>query len=318
MIEQFYNAMKEALPREGRVMLCQFRGDPNSDIKGKWRASVLNDVSMIDEKANVYLCVSAMKKNERGEYRRRKENFAGGILLMIDDLGTGKGAKFPMSTIDCLPPTALIETSPDNFQAVYFFDKLVTDMAKFEALIRAFINKEFLGKDTGMAGVNRVFRPPAGVNGKPKYGGWNVRLAEWNPLNMYTVEQIATAFNLELRTAGPRVPKGATVNKPENIRHFIATRAELRAAGMLKKDAADMAGWADVKCPWTHEHTGSMDNGAAIRIPDADNSWFGAFRCHHGACDGRGWRELTEWLAQSHEEVLEMVNDEAGEWRDYR
>lgn len=318
MIEAFFNAMKEALPPEGRIMLCQFRGDPNSDIKGKWRARVLNNVSMIDEKANVYLCVSAMKKNDRNEFRRRKENFAGGLLLMIDDLGTGKGAKFPMSTIDAAPPTALIETSPDNFQAVYIFDKLVTDMAKFEALIRAFINKEFLGKDTGMAGVNRVFRPPAGVNAKPKYGGWNVRMESWHPERRYSIEALAAAFGLELKTAGPRVPKGATVNKAENIRHFISVRAELRAAGMLKKDEADMAGWMDMKCPWNHEHSGEMDNGAAMRIPDADNSWFGAFKCHHGSCETRGWRELTEWLSEAQEEILEMVNDEAGGWDEYR
>jgi hypothetical protein len=317
MIEQFANLMKEALPPEGRVMLCQFRGDPNADIKGKWRARILNNVSMIDEKANVYLCVSAMKKNARGEFRRRKENFAGGILLMIDDIGRGKGSKFGMEILEPLQPTALIETSPDNFQAVYFFDKLVTDMNKFEALIRAFINKEFLGKDTGMAGVNRVFRPPAGINGKPKYGGWEVRLAEWNPLKTYSVEQICEAFNLELKTTGPRVPKGATANKAENIRAFIDVRAALRAARLMKKTEADMAGWADMKCPWTHEHTGAMDNGAAIRIPDADNSWFGAFKCHHGACQKRGWRELTEWLAEEQEAVLEMINGEAGEWNEY-
>ena len=318
MIEKFFNAMKETLPPEGRIMLCQFRGDPNSDIKGKWRARVLNSPKTIDEKANVYLCVSAMKKNSRDEFRRRKENFAGGLLLMIDDLGEGKGAKFPLSTIDAAPPTALIETSPGNFQAIYVFKELVTDMAKFEALIRAFINAQFLGKDTGMAGVNRVFRPPIGINGKPKHGGWSVRCTSWHPERRYTVEELASAFKLELHTAGPRIPTGATVNKSENIRAFIAVRAALRAAGMLKKDEADMAGWTDMRCPWTDEHSGAMDNGAAIRIPDADNSWFGAFKCHHGSCEQRGWRELTEWLAESQEEILEMINDEAGDWDEYK
>ncbi len=318
MIEKFFNAMKETLPEGGEIMMCAFRGDPNSDIKGKWRATVLSSTKLIDNRANVYLCVSAMKKNARNEYRRRKENFAGGLLLMIDDLGTGKGAKFPMSTIDPAPPTALIETSPDNFQAVYLFKELETDMTKFEALIRAFINKEFLGKDTGMAGVNRVFRPPAGVNGKPKYGGWNVRMTEWNPGNRYSIEDLAAAFNLELKMAGPKVPTGATANKSENIRHFISVRAALRSAGMMKREEADMAGWTDMKCPWTDEHTGAMDNGAAMRIPDADNGWFGAFKCHHGSCEKRGWRELTEWLAESHEEILEMINAEAGEFNEYK
>lgn len=317
MIKEFVAAMRQLVPEDARIMLCQFRGDPNADIKGKWRAYVLNDTAMIDESANVYLCVSAMKRNERGEFRRRKENFAGGLLLMIDDLGTGPAAKFPMSTIDAAPPTALVETSPDNYQAIYLFDKLVTDMAKFEALIKAFIDAQFLGKDTGMAGVNRVFRPPAGINGKPKHGGWRVRLAEWHPERRYSVDDLAKAFNLDLHRAGPRIPRGATADKPENIRAFIQVRAALRSAGMLKKEEADMAGWMDVQCPWVHQHTGGADNGAAIRLPDAENAWFGAFKCHHGNCEQKGWRELTQWLAEEQEDLLSMINRTAKEWENY-
>lgn len=314
MIGQFLDALKELAPDDSRVMGCWFRGDPNRDIKGKWRAHVVNSMQILDEGANLYFCVSAMKKNARGEYRRRKENFAGGLLLMIDDIGTGAGAKFPMSILDPAPPTLLVETSPDNYQAIYLFDKPETDMAKFEALIRAFIKKEFLGKDTGMAGVNRVFRPPFGVNGKPKYGGWNVRGVDWKPERRYTVEDLAEAFKLDLRMAGPRVPKGATVNKADNIRAFISVRAALRGAGLMKREAADMAGWTDMICPWTDEHTGGVDNGAAIRIPDEDNSYYGAFKCHHGSCEHRGWRHLTEWLADEQEELLGLINATAPDW----
>lgn len=317
-MKEFFESMRSMCDDHRRIMLCQFRGDPNGDQRGKWRARVLNDCSMIDDRANVYLCVSAMKKNARGEFRRRKENFAGGLLLMIDDLGTGAGAKFPMSTIDALKPTALIETSPDNFQAVYLFKERCDDIAKFEALIASFIERQFLGNDTGMAGVNRVFRPPAGVNGKPKYGGWSVRLAEWSPMARYSIEEIAEAFGLNLARRGPRVPRGATADKAENIRAFVAVRKAMRAAGMVKKDRTDMAGWADVYCPWTHEHTGAVDNGAAIRIPHEDNAWFGGFRCHHASCQGRGWKELTEWLSNEQEAVLERVNETAMRFEDYQ
>lgn len=317
MIEEFTEAMQDLCPHGSRVMYCSFRGNPEADIKGKWRARVLNRVDCLDELANIYVCVSAMKKNARGEYRRRKDNFAGGLLLMIDDLGHGPAAKFPMSTIEHVAPTALIETSPDNYQAIYMFDEPEENMARFEALIRAFIDKEFLGQDTGMAGVNRVFRPPYGVNGKPKHGGWKVRCAEWHPNRRYDVASLAEAFRLDLRTAGPRVPRGATANKADNIRAFVSVRAHLREAGMLKKDEADLAGWTDVRCPWMDEHTGGVDNGAAIRLPDADNAWYGAFKCFHGSCDGRGWRELTEWLAEEHEELLHYINLSAGDAGDY-
>jgi hypothetical protein len=322
MIDEFLNAMLREVPEDARVMMCQFRGDPNEDIKGKWRAYVVKDASIIDNRCNVYFCVSAMKKNARNEFRRRKENFAGGLLLMIDDIGTGAGAKFGFDTISAAPPTAMIETSPDNFQAIYLFDKLVEDMATFEALIRAFIDAQFLGKDTGMAGVNRVFRPPAGINGKPKHERdgepWSVRMTEWHPDRRYSVEQLADAFGLELKRKVPRIPRGATADKAANIRAFVDVRNALREAGMIKRDAPDMAGWSDVRCPWTHEHTGQKDNGAALRLPDADNQWYGGFKCHHGSCDGRGWRELTQWLAEEQADVLEMTNKYALKWDDIR
>lgn len=322
--DEFYWAMRKFVPEDARIMTCQFRGDPNSDIYGKWRAKVLNNPNIIDEMANVYLCVSAMRKNSRGEFRRRKENFAGGLLLMIDDIGTGQGAKFPMSVIEPLPPTAMVETSPDNFQAFYFFDSLVEDMEKFDALIRSFIERQFLGNDTGQAGVNRVFRPPAGINGKPKYYDeqgkpWRVRMTEWHPERRYSVEQIAEAFKLSLVRKNPRIkdPNLLSAQKGQRIKFFVEVRAQLRAAGMLKREEADYSGWIPVVCPWTHDHTGGVDNGAAIRLPEAENEWNGAFRCHHGHCDGKGWRELTDWLAAEQADVLEMINASAGAFRQY-
>lgn len=315
--DAFLAAMKQNVPEEARIMLCQFRGSPTDDIKGKWRAYVLNSAEQIDPKANVYLCVSAMQRNARGEFRRRKENFAGGLLLMIDDLGTGAAAKFPMSTLDPLPPTALVETSPANYQAIYLFDKLVTDEGLFTRLIRAFIAKQFLGNDPGMAGVNRVFRPPIGVNGKPKHDGWCVRLADWHPERRYSPDDLVQAFGLKLEPPGRKIPRGATINKSEAIRAFVGVRQSLRSAGMLKRQHSDQGGWQDMVCPWTHEHTGGVDNGAALSEPSEENGWTGAFKCHHGSCQERHWRDLTDWLSEEQAEFLDLVNANAKDWRTY-
>lgn len=309
MINEFINEMYKFVPDDARVMLCQFRGDPQDDQYQKWRAKVMRNPSLIDENANVYFCVSAMRQNERGEFRRRKENFAGGILLMIDDIGTGKGAKFPMETIEALEPTCLIETSPDNYQAVYFFDSLVTDMDEFDALIRAFIEKKFLGTDTGQAGINRVFRPPIGVNGKKKYDGHKVNAATWKPENRYSVQEIIDAFGLSLKKAVRKPPVITKTEYLERIDRFESTYAVLNGAGMLKQTEPDMSGWMQIRCPFIDGHTDMKDNGAAIRLPDAENGYNGAFRCHHGHCAENGWRELTDWLDEQNAELIEMIND---------
>ena len=316
MIQEFLREMHKNIPKGSCVMYCQFRGDPNAEQRGKWRSRPLTKLSDLDDKANVYLTVSAMKQDENGRIRRRKENFAAGLLLMIDDLGDGPGAKFPLSIIDKLEPTCLIETSPDNFQAIYMFDHPVENQKTFDRLIKAFIEKEFLGGDPGMAGVNRVFRPPIGVNDKPKYGGWTVKgnSPKWS--NRYSVEEIAKAFDLDM-TPSRRVPHGATVSKPDNIRAFIDTRRVIRSAGMLKSEEPNADGWIDIRCPWTEEHTGGVDNGAAIREPAEENDWYGAFRCHHGHSDGKGWKELTQWLNDQIEEVLASINKNAPEWEEF-
>jgi hypothetical protein len=312
LMKDFLAEMYRYAPEGSVVMACQFRGDPNDDIKGKWVARPVSKVSSFDDGANVYLAVSSMHKNERGEYRRRKENFAAGLLLMIDDIGTGPGSKFPLSLISNAAPTAMIETSPNNFQAVYMFSHAVTDAAQFEALVNGFIAKQFLGRDTGMAGINRVFRPPYGVNGKRKYNGHIVRAAEWNPLKRYHITDLAAAFGINLdEQTRYRAPRGATLGKAEGIKAFVAARQVLRDSGMLKRDEPDMAGWQDVICPWTENHTGGVNNGAGIREPAEENAWAGAFRCHHGSCEGKGWAALTDWISEHQEVITDSINRSA-------
>jgi hypothetical protein len=311
IIDEFIAEMHRFVPSDSRVLGCQFRGDPNADIYSKWRAKVIKNSGLIDEGANVYLCVSAMKRNAKGEFRRRKDNFAGGILLMIDDIGTGLGAKFPMSIIDALEPTCLVETSPDNYQATYFFDSLITDIEEFDALIRAFIEQQFLGNDTGQAGVNRVFRPPAGVNGKPKYGGFKVNAHSWKPELRYSIAEVADAFGLELKR---RVRRQRVITKEEYVSRIDAfehATNQLEDAGMIKQSEPDLSGWFQMVCPWTDNHTDRADNGAAIRMPDEDNGFFGGFRCHHGHCADKGWRDLTDWLDEQNAEILDKINENA-------
>ena len=308
---EFVRAMARFVPDDARLMFCQFRGDPYADVKGKWVAHVLSPHTRVDVRSNVYMCVSAMRRNAKGEFRRRKENFAGGLLLMIDDLGDGPGAKFPLGLIEALAPTALVETSPDNFQAIYMFDRLVEDIKVFDALIRAFIEKAFLSDDPGMAGVNRVFRPPIGINGKPKYGGdFNVRLAKFEPSARYSVDDICRAFGLELvlHHGLPRDERMTDGHRAERMDAYFEVHEALSSAGMLKVDAPDAADWMEIRCPWVDNHTNAVDNGAAIRLPNEENAWYGGFRCHHGNCAGKGWRELTQWLAEEQAEILELIN----------
>lgn len=305
----FVREMYRYVPEDLRILKMQFRGDPAVD--GNWWARPLaRNAAVIDDQANVYFTCAAFR-NKEGTWRRRKDQFGGGVLLMIDDLGTGPGSKFPLSKIDELPPTALIETSPENFQAIYMFDRLVTDQVEFNALINAFIRGKFLDQDTGMKGVARVFRPPFGVNGKSKYGGWRVQLAKWAPERRYSVKEIVEAFGLDMHPEPPPRLKDIHPRVSDTrIDNFELVVEELQRRGKVR-GRRQRCDWLDIYCPWEADHSGGDRSGAAIAFPNKENQWFGGFRCHHGHCEDKGWSDLTDWLAAECSAAVDAINRSA-------
>jgi len=233
--------------------------------------------------------------------------------LMIDDVGDGKGSKFPLSTLSALQPTCLVETSPGNFQATYFFDHLLDDLEAFDALIRAFIEKKFLGSDTGQAGVNRVFRPPVGINGKEKYARdgkpWQVKLAQWTPERRYSVDEIVKAFGLDLRPEPQRRHRNVHNNVASaRVDDFEVVWDELQRLEMVRGNVSH-TDWQGIYCPWEDEHSDGDRTGAAIAFPNSENDWYGGFRCHHGHGDRKyTLRDLTDWLSDEHAAVLDEIN----------
>jgi hypothetical protein len=307
------------MPADQRAILCGFLGDPNDRLKNAWRPRPWRpgrDVP-IERDENAYVCVATFCRRADGSYRRRKENFAAAHALMVDDVGT----KVPAALIDALAPSALVETSPNNLQAWYFFGEPARNRDDFTRLVQSFIDAQLLGADPGMAGCTRVGRLPGFVNGKAKYGGaYPTRLVTLDADRRYTLDEISLAFGL--RVARPRpvsqrqamelaLRQRGTPQQfiDERTRAFASFLHQMCALGMLKSDTPDIDGWTDVVCPWTGNHTDQADTGGAIRAPAEENGWHGAFKCHHGGCAGRGWRELTDWLAD--EAVLAMERKDA-------
>lgn len=305
---EMIDIMRSMLPDESRLILCQFGGDPNEvDEITKWRPKVWN-TDLLQENWNIYLCVSAMGRGGiDGRFRRSKECYQGGLGFMIDDIGDGGGAKMPLALLDRLEPSAVIETSPRNYQALYLFDALVEKMDVHEALIANFIATHCpSGTDTGMAGVNRVFRPGIGINGKGSYKDangepWKVRFVHWNANARYSPEDIAAAFGVTLKPPPRRFRSNRKVGERDGrVEFFNRVVALCLRNGIIKKARSrtfNRAGWAEVVCPWIDNHSKNADTGAAIRWPDEENDYNGAFRCHHGHCKDKSWGDFVNALA---------------------
>ena len=155
-----------------RLVANAFIGDPHEVMKQRWRSRGVVPEGPIPGSTghNRYISIAAFRRAEDGTWRRKKELFAAGCALMVDDLNT----KVSWSALNGVEPTALTETSPGNFQAWYFFEEPLRDRAKFDRLIEMFVRNRIGGADPGMKGVTRVGRLPESTNGKPQYAGWEV------------------------------------------------------------------------------------------------------------------------------------------------
>lgn len=300
-----------ALPADERLILCSFAGNPFTVGPTAWRprpwspGKELN----IDARHNGYTTVASFRRATDGSFRRRTETFAAGRALMVDDVGT----KVDPAVVANVPPTMVVETSPGNFQWWYVLDTPCTDMARFDAVIRAFISGKLLGADPGMSGVTRVGRIPGFVNGKPSHNGWRCRLTSVDPFEVYSIEELLERFNLKLN--GQRVQREKLVAEEaiERNRNFERAFKYLGQRGYLKKREPDPSGWTEMRCPWIEEHTGGADTGAAIREPSPENDFYGAFRCHHGHCADRGFADLTDYINDN--AVDELANAAAADYQ---
>lgn len=304
----FLAALGARMGPDERLITCGFPGDPGDATPSHWKPRPWGPKSSgwgFPTSWNGYVTVGAFGRAEDGSWRRRAGCYMGGLALMVDDVGT----KVPRAAVQSLQPSAIVTTSPGNEQWWYFLNEPERDAGRFDALIRAFIAGPLGGKDPGMASVTRVGRLPSFNNGKASYGGTFETVLETLNERRFSIEELVEEFCLELVGRRGSLPRIVPEDGEARIANFYEIKSFLSSAGMLKRDSPDRDGWTEMTCPWVEGHTGAVDNGAAIREPNEENGFHGAMRCHHGSCAGRGWRDLTEWVAEEAAEMLERINE---------
>jgi hypothetical protein len=254
-------------------------------------------------RGNTYVTVSTFEPDPMtGELRRRKSNFVAMHAVMVDDVGT----KVPRARL-LLQPSALIETSPANFQAYYILeqDHSTRDRALCERLIERMVAAGLTadGKDPGMRGVTRYGRLPVGINAKSRYveqlgEPFAVRCRAFDPTLRFTTAEIAAAWRLDLTPPPPAtVIHISAVRARQATTRFEALLCALTDMGMYRGRIGS-GPWHDICCPWVREHTDRADNGTAIADPSAENNYAGGFQCHHGHCEDRTMRDMWAWMRE--------------------
>jgi len=281
------------------AVICAIPGDPEQADRKAWAGRPWWPGKKIPAsernrflRGNAYLTISSFHALEDGYRPRRKENFVAMHAVMIDDVGT----KVAADRANRLPLSALVETSPGNFQGWLFitpdFDSRDRDVAGrlLERMIAAGLTAD--GADPGMRGVTRLGRLPIGINGKQKYieqlgCPFPVRCVEFAPERRYTIRAIAEAFGLDMRPE-PTMPR-RPITRAEALAAIDAFEALLWCLGeaeLYDGREASASGWIEIRCPFEDDHSSITATGTALAVPSEANEWQGGFVCHHGHCSG--------------------------------
>ena len=283
-----------------RPVVVNFEGNPlkvpRKEWMGRpWQGTSKKAVSLLPG-TNNYFSLAVFRPDDAGKFRRLKSRFQGLYAIMLDDVGS-KVDKERLT----LPPSWLLETSPDNHQAGYLLREPLTDGPTADRLMNAIVDAGLC--DPGANGPRaRLARLPVAVNGKhtPPF---QCRMVEWSPKRRYSVDELINGLQLEITQAGrqkrrrngdPQERPGdgdpVWIPRPEENAVLVA----LRNRGLYKTPLGE--GKHDITCPWVLEHTGEVDGGTAYFEPE--NNWpIGGFKCLHGHCADRTVRDLLRFVA---------------------
>lgn len=190
---QFLEAIFGDVDQEAQPVVISFVEVPSKVDKKAWygRSRKRAEITQyLFDKGNNYFSVSAFMPGEDGSYARRKKYFYEQRAVMLDDIGT----KVPLERIST-EPTALIQTSEGNYQAIYMLSEPIRNPDSADQLMKAFIDAELC--DPGAGGPTaRLARLPCGINAKynPPFP---CRLRYWNPDISYTREELITGLGLQ-------------------------------------------------------------------------------------------------------------------------
>ena len=256
------------------------RGDAATLVPGAW-----------------YWCCSTSKAAAKVDrdgvttINRRKSDLARTCALVLDDIGT----KVETVRVEQMlpPPSAIVETSPGNFQWVYILDGGADPQEAATALERLAAAEV---TDAGAKDASHVFRLPGSINDKAavleRNGGqpWSARVTLWEPERRYTLDEIVERVP---RSAEPKARRKADADgqhyKP-NGDHGLDI---LQRFNMVLGQGSD--GGVNIKCPWSGEHSSETSDSATTYWPPKSGKKPG-FKCMHGHCDGRSIRDLHVWL----------------------
>ena len=231
-----------------------------------------------------YVCVSTVCA-EALRIRRRKQDCVSACVVMLDDIGTKVLVPPPIA------PTAILETSPGNFQYVYRIEPFHVDTesgaAYYEACLEALAGKGYT--DKGALGVNRPYRVPGSINEKGEEQ-WACKLTEMHPERVWRLPDLMASFGVkDVKASTPPPPPKSDAPVNDDVLDWLQTNE------LIQHKNED---WYVLRCPWASEHTGGSSEAGYCPAGQGEHQYMRGFRCFHEHCSDRKANDFLAWVAE--------------------
>lgn len=256
------------------------------DYYKKYPLHVARDIVGCGGRGWVYHISTVKMPAGANHVRGNKETVSEAFVLPLDDIGT-------KSKAPAVEPSYVLETSQGNFQWGYFIDPYEVDYNSagaryFDGCLLAMANAGF--NDVGNRGVSRMVKLPGAVHAKT---GFVSRVVDWHPDRVWSLKSLMKAFGIKAQRINSKSPDLNTEGLPlalveDPVLDWLSENGWLRGGG---SDS-----FVNVVCPWSHEHSGFTGDGESGYSP-LDYHYLGRqFKCLHGHCSGRGFKEFADVL----------------------
>jgi hypothetical protein len=213
---------------------------------------------------------------ENGKPSASMSNCTHVLFMMLDDIGT-------KSKIPPIEPTAIVETSPGNYQYWYAYSDQPTVEEHCAALIAI---AEAGYTDPGATNAVRNCRLPGSVNRKPGRDDFICREISFDSSREFRLEDICAALGVTPVDTGNA--KAITFRVKDTGNDTILAWLNENS---LVTSGVNQEGWCGVVCPNHAEHS---DGQIEARYKPQDRS----FCCYHAHCDHLDSKFFCDWVAE--------------------
>lgn len=255
----------------------------------------------------LYVSTATVREDDDGKLYNRQAQFYQQHFFILDDIGT-KGDE---SIKDTLPPTYIVETSPNNYQYGYVFKTPITDVDEAKAFVSVIYEAGVA--DTGGKMPNKYVRLPEGIHGKKgDTCEFVTRLVSCDGPE-WTQDEVLTALDTgvtwaEIQADAAEVLKRKTrmtggtslwagaKPKLDTLEGVTDVVLEWLNDENMLRDEGDP--WMVIECPWADEHTDATRVTAGYKpLGYGTNGNMRGFHCFHDSCSTRKTPEFLTQIA---------------------